>query len=411
MHNTCTPPAPLSARENTLWNMSGCIFYLGCQWLTTILVVVFSAGFDNSGALAFAMSVGNMFASVSLYKIRTFQVSDIQNDYSSGDYIGFRVFTISASLIVSTAYIALISNNPLALASSLFYLLFKADETFVDVLYGIDQKHGRMDYIGQSQFIRGAATLIGFTVPIALTDNLLYAIIGMTVLCACTTIFFDIKRTSRFGSVYASFSRAQITNLAKACLLPTVANFCATSIVSIARQRYGILEGEELLGIYASIATPAVLVQAGAAYLYSPLIGSISSTLHKRGIAAFKKSVLKILLLLIACMGVVIGLLSAFGPQILLGVFGAKLSPYVWIFPFALLSTTTVAILLYINDALLILRDGITQVVINAIALTITALFANNAISLWGMNGVNLLVICATTIAGSIGLFKILSIK
>lgn len=411
MHDTCTAPAPLGARENTLWNMAGCIFYLGCQWLTTILVVIFSSNFDNSGALAFAMSVGNMFASVSLYKIRTFQVSDIKNAYSNGDYIGFRVFTISASFIVSAAYLAIISNNSLILASSLFYLFFKADETFVDVLYGIDQKNERMDYIGKSQFLRGAATLIGFTVPIALTGSLLLAIIGMTVLCTCTTIFFDVKRASRFGVVRASFSKTQISNLAKACLLPTVANFCATSVVSIARQSYGILEGEELLGIYASIATPAVLVQAGAAYLYSPLIGSIATALYNRGVTAFKKSVLKILLLLIVCMGILIGLLSAFGSQILLCVFGIKLAPYVWIFPFALLSTTTVAILLYVNDTLLILRDGATQVVINATALVITALFSNEAVSLWGMNGVNLIVIYATAIAGSIGLLKILSIK
>lgn len=59
-------PAPLSTKRNTLWNAAGCIFYLGCQWLTTVLVVVLSTDYNNSGALAFAMSVGNMFASVSL---------------------------------------------------------------------------------------------------------------------------------------------------------------------------------------------------------------------------------------------------------------------------------------------------------------------------------------------------------
>ena len=76
-------PAPLSTKKNALWNAAGCIFYLGCQWLTTVLVVVLSTDYNNSGALAFAMSVGSMFASISLYKMRTYQVSDISCEHSA----------------------------------------------------------------------------------------------------------------------------------------------------------------------------------------------------------------------------------------------------------------------------------------------------------------------------------------
>lgn len=120
------------------------------------LVVVLSTDYNNSGALAFAMSVGNMFASVSLYKMRTYQVSDISCEHSAKDYIGFRFVSILFSLIMSCIYVAAISDNASFLVATFVFLVFKIDETFVDVLYGVDQKGQRMDYIGKSQFMRGA---------------------------------------------------------------------------------------------------------------------------------------------------------------------------------------------------------------------------------------------------------------
>ena len=97
------------------------------------------------------MSIGNMFASISLYKIRTYQVSDINNRFSTGNYVALRLFTIFASLVLSGIYLAIMTHNTRLIAATLVYLLFKGDETFSDALYGIEQKNGRMDYIGKSQ--------------------------------------------------------------------------------------------------------------------------------------------------------------------------------------------------------------------------------------------------------------------
>ncbi|MGO5362988.1 lipopolysaccharide biosynthesis protein [Collinsella bouchesdurhonensis] len=398
-------PAPLSTKRNTLWNAAGCIFYLGCQWLTTVLVVTFSTDYNNSGALAFAMSVGNMFASVSLYKMRTFQVSDITCDHSAKDYVGFRFVSILFSLIMSCVYVSVISDNASFLIATLAFLGFKIDETFVDVLYGVDQKGQRMDYIGKSQFMRGALSLIGFVVPLVMINSLPAAIIGMTLCCMLVTFFYDLPHAKRFGDIKPRFARAHLFHLGKACLMPTIANFLATSIVSIVRQRYGVLAGQELLGIYASIATPAVLIQAGATYLYSPLIGTLAGSLQDGGAPAFKKSFFKVLGLLVACMALVTIGFSFIGGPLLELVYGNKIEPYLWIFPYVLGATTSIAILLYVNDSLLIMRDGITQIIINALAFAVIVLAADQLVAAFDMNGINVAIIAAcvpATVAGAI---------
>ena len=48
-------PRELSLKANVLWNSIGSMFYLGCQWLITVLVVRLSSGFDAAGLLSLAM--------------------------------------------------------------------------------------------------------------------------------------------------------------------------------------------------------------------------------------------------------------------------------------------------------------------------------------------------------------------
>ena len=395
---------PLSTKSNTIWNAAGCFFYLGCQWLTTILVVLLSSNYENSGVLAFAMSTGNMFAAVGLYKIRTFQVSDVNSEYSPNDYAGFRILTIAVSAIATIIFLVLGTGLNAFTIASIVYLLFKADETFNDVFYGIEQKTFRMDYIGKSQFLRGIATIVGFSVPLAICDSLLASILGMAALCISITFFYDRRNATLFGFTKPSISKKNVIRLVRACFLPTVANLLATSIVSMARQQYGITNGEEMLGIYASIATPAVLVQAAATYLYSPLIGRLAQTLSNIGLHQFRKSLIKTIMGMIAVITVICLLVSNVGIWGLPILFGKEIEAYVWIFPFVLISTGCIALLYFTNDMLIIIRKGVPQLAINSIALISSLALLGPLTNMCSMNGINLAIIIGSSLATILGI-------
>lgn len=395
---------PLSTKSNTIWNAAGCFFYLGCQWLTTILVVLLSSNYENSGVLAFAMSTGNMFAAVGLYKIRTFQVSDVNSEYSPNDYVGFRILTIAVSAIATIIFLVLGTGLNAFTIASIVYLLFKADETFNDVFYGIEQKAFRMDYIGKSQFLRGIATIVGFSVPLAICDSLLASILGMAALCISITFFYDRRNATLFGFTKPSISKKNVIRLVRACFLPTVANLLATSIVSMARQQYGITNGEEMLGIYASIATPAVLVQAAATYLYSPLIGRLAQTLSNIGLHQFRKSLIKTIMGMIAVITVICLLVSNVGIWGLPILFGKEIEAYVWIFPFVLISTGCIALLYFTNDMLIIIRKGVPQLAINSIALISSLALLGPLTNMCSMNGINLAIIIGSSLATILGI-------
>ena len=60
---------------------------LSCQWLMTVLIVRISNGYDAAGTLALAMSVYNTFAPVAVYRMYTYQVSDIRHENTVGEYM------------------------------------------------------------------------------------------------------------------------------------------------------------------------------------------------------------------------------------------------------------------------------------------------------------------------------------
>ena len=58
-----------STLANIFYNSFGTIFYYGCQWLTTLLVVRIS-GFEDGGNYSLAMTFTAAFAIMALFNTR-----------------------------------------------------------------------------------------------------------------------------------------------------------------------------------------------------------------------------------------------------------------------------------------------------------------------------------------------------
>ena len=388
---------PLSPARNMLWNSVGSILYMGSQWLITVLVVVLSDSYENSGLLSFAMSSGVMFSSVALFKVRTFQISDIDHEFSQQNYIGFRLLTISVAVVFCLSYLRLLTDDVSYVTVTIAYLFFKADEAFVDVLYGSQQKMGRMDYIGRSLIIRSFALLIGFLIPYATVGNLHVALITMAVLCVSVTVAYDLVRTSWFGRLRPSISLEAARAIFAYCVFGMAGSCLSTAMVSLPRQFYGIAFGSEMLGIYASIATVAVLVQVAVGYFYGPLIGEMAVR-YRRDKREFNRYYLKLFVVIVAVCAVLTFVLSSVGGPLLVLVFGAGVEPYIYTFPYVLTSAGMIGLLSFSNDALMATRRMRSLITVNLASLVVTLICSGCLIPALGMNGVNFSIIAGSAI-------------
>lgn len=386
-------PQPLSIPKNTFWNSMGSIYYQGCQWLITVLVVKLSSGYANAGYLAYAMTIGNLFTPIALYGMRVYQVSDVKNRYSQSNYFAFRLVTIAIGFLVSMAYVLIVSATEAVVSLTFFYLLFKVDEVFANVPYAVEQKAYRMDYIGVSQLLRGTICLVVFSTSLFFTNDINLAVLFMFLGCILVTIFYDLSHAKYFGDILPHISSQQTVALLKQCFPIVISNVACGLTVSVVRQYFGNVYGEEALGIYASVATPSVLIQLLAQYLYSPILAPLSKLWAEGNKEKFIHFFRKFTIIMICVCVFAIIILTFAGKPLLVFFYGQEMLNYVYLFPMVLVSTSLVAFLWFCMDVFVVFRDFFGSLISNIISLTISVVSMVPLIANCYMNGINFSII------------------
>ncbi len=376
-------------KKNIAWNTSGCLFYQGCQWLTTIVVVWLSGGYDDAGVLALAMAVGNIFNSIALYKMRTFQVSDVTTTYTQSNYSAMRFITVGLAFLFCVPYTLLTTPSAHAVIAIVLFLLFKTDECFCDFLYGVDQCGQRMDYIGRSQIARGIMSLGGFTIGLWLGG--LFAGIGaMFAGCFAITLCYDLPHARRFDNLKPHIHGRTALALLRHGLPAMLAVVAFIAVVSVSRQFLGALCGDEVLGIYASISTPATLMQATVGYLYTPMIGGLAQAWADRDAKGLRRFLGKMIGLVVGSLLLCSTLLIAVGPSLLTIVFGESIAPSLWIFPYSILCTAMIALIGLAMDVLIVFRRAGLALLSCGTSLAVAIAAATPFINAAAINGINL---------------------
>lgn len=381
-------PEPLSLKSNMIWNSFGSMFYLGCQWLITVLVVRLSTGFDDAGLLSLATSVVGVFSTFANYKTNTIQVSDIHRDYSFAEYLGFRCITLSIAFVVCLAY-AFITCPLYSVATIALYYFYKGLALLIDVLHGEDQLNRRMDYAGKSFCLQGIVSITAFSAALLLFNNLNAAIISMIIGEALVLVVYDARVTSSFQTVIPRITISRALQLLIRTFPAVVASVAASSLLTIPKQYLLQAEGSASLGIYSSIAAPTLIIQMGAQYLYGPLLDIFPRKFFDEGVSSFKSLLLRtsasISLVAVVCS---LGLMVV-GKPVLTVFFGEEITQYVYLLQPMLLSTIATAFLWFFGDLMVSIRDFSAYLVGNMLALIFVIPMGVFLINQYGMNGVS----------------------
>lgn len=392
----------LSLSQNALYNTVGTIIYCFCQWLLSSLLVVHLSPEDisvsNTGLLQLAISITNIFFAISCYNIHTYQISDTKDAYSSGDYIGLRFVTAAISVILCVGYVIVLGYPLQSIVCVMLYMLFKLTETFCDVFHAIDQKHYRMDYVGISYGIRGIVSVIVFAITLVLTGNVLTSIFAMALATILVVVFYDMRRTARFGSIKPVFHKKAIITLLITCFPAVIASASFTAITTVPRQVLESMQGKEALGYYGTIATPVVVVQIMATSIFNPMLTELAYLYDQGNVRKFLKRTFDNLLILLGLtvftfLGVL--LLGKFAVGL---IFGAKFVPYTYLM-YGIIACTSLYVVSWLcTSILIIMRKMKVCMVASLISLAVSAMTAHSFITIFGMNGVSYSVILAYVI-------------
>jgi O-antigen/teichoic acid export membrane protein len=394
--------SPLSLKANMLWNSVGSTVYLGFQWLITIAVVRLSDGYDAAGALALGMAVSNIFSPIGQYKVRAYQVSDVEGEFSLGQYIGLRVITCVIALIVMVVY-GLATCPVDSLSVVYLYGIYSFGPIVVDVLHGEDQRQGRMDVIGKSLIQRGIISFFSFCMVFALSSSLDFALIAMCVTTFSVIAFYDCPRTRRIaGSLKPDMNLHTIRCMLQKFLPAVVALLFCSAVPTIPRQILGMVSGSEVLGVYSSVAAPVLIIQMGAQYVYAPMLTQFAKLYAGGNVSGFWRlfAKLSVAVLGIAIAGILFFLI--FGEQLLLLLYSASIVPYTYTLPPLVVCTVITAYIWFIGDLFIAVRDLRGNLKMFSVSIAICCFSMVPLVEKFGMNGVSYCIIISFGLAVAI---------
>ena len=194
------PPIERSLGLNVSWTLTGNVVYAACQW--GMLVVLAKLGSPEMvGRFAFALAVTAPVFMLTNLQLRAVQATDMANRFAFADYLALRILCTGLALSV-IAGLAYISRSSFAIAAVIVVVGFaKGFESISDAVYGLVQRHERMDLIARSMMLKGLVSIVAFTLALALTGKLVLGAAALAAAWCVVLLTYDFGLARRFAGI------------------------------------------------------------------------------------------------------------------------------------------------------------------------------------------------------------------
>jgi O-antigen/teichoic acid export membrane protein len=190
---------PLSLRRNFSWTVMGNASYAACQWAILVVLAKFCYA-QQVGEFALGLAVtAPVFMFLNL-QLRSVQTTDAKCEYAFPHYFGLRLVTTSFALLAISALVYWMDYRAEAMWVIFIVGFAKAIESLSDLLYGLLQRHERLDWIAQSMILKGTLSVGLLAIAVMASGSLIWGLIAMAATWAGVLLLYDVPRGLRILS-------------------------------------------------------------------------------------------------------------------------------------------------------------------------------------------------------------------
>ena len=280
-------------KKDYIWNSIGSFLQSA---ISPILLIVITRlnGVGDSGLFSFAMSLSVVFWAISLWGGRTYQVSDVKKEFSSGDYIVVRFISSLIVAVFSISFCILSGYDLIKTELIMVLVSFKILESIADSMYGVLQIHNRLYIVGISLTMKSVFGFMLFTLVDILTKNIIYGALSIFIVNIVVVIFYDIPWMKHVESV--GLTKKNIMQAGK-IMKKTAEVFVVVflTMFSLNIPRYFLDKYHyDQIGYFGIMAMPITLLTLFISFVLQPNVVNLSELLKKKKIKEFTKIVSKI---------------------------------------------------------------------------------------------------------------------
>ena len=286
-----------SKKKDYIWNSLGSLLQSA---ISPVLLIVITRlnGIDDSGLFSFAISLSVVFWAVSLWGGRTYQVSDIKREFSSGGYVAVRFVASLIVAISAVAFCFLNGYNTTKTGLIMILVTFKILESIADSLYGVMQIHHKLYIAGISLTMKAMLGFAAFMAVDIVTKNVIYGTLAILLINMLIIFLYDILWVRRVETISISkkLCKEYITQ-AVVIMKRTSAVFVVVflTMFSLNIPRYFFDKSHpDQIGYFGIMAMPITLLGLFISFIIQPNVVNLSELLAKGKLKEFARIVGKI---------------------------------------------------------------------------------------------------------------------
>ena len=320
-------------RDSAVWNMIASMMN-AFQSVVLLIILSYTVGSEIAGIYTIGNVNANLFVNLGKYGVRNYQVSDVKNRFSFGDYHLARLVSSVLMIVLSAAYTfyyALSTGySTFKLWTVIFLCLQKVPDAYEDVFHGDYQKKDRLDIASKCLAIRLFVTILVFILMIVFTKNILLASIVSTAVSFVIMICLIIMTEKYFGTK-GRFSNSGFSKMVELLCVtfPLCAGMFLVNYIGAApKASIDSYMPEKYQAIYGYISLPVFVISLLTTVIFNPMIHKISVMWDEEKTAEVKKTIFRLCLSAAVITVVSIGGAALLGIPVLSLMYNIDLSAY-----------------------------------------------------------------------------------
>lgn len=261
-------------KESYIWNLLASLLF-GFQSVILLIVLTRTVGLEDVGIFTISYANASLLLFLGKYGVRNYQVSDVNEDHTFGDYKIARCISVALMIAVAmgyTVFAVLVQNYSAKKSWIIFFMcLYKVPDAIEDVFFGEYQRKGRLDVAAKAMTVRLGFAITSFILLVAVTKDLLLSLIFATVFSFITMIFL-LKSTAGIFEMKNRVDKKSVLFLLRDCFPLFAGSFLAQYIGNAPKYAIDAQLSDELQAYYGFISMPVFIIGLLNNVIFAPII-------------------------------------------------------------------------------------------------------------------------------------------
>lgn len=311
-----------------VWNTAGLASWGVIFPLLTIIVTQL-VGSEQAGMFSLAFVAAQLLMFLANYGVRTYQVSDRDEEHSFAEYQIQRAITCLLAIVAGSLFCDFHGYDEAMRTMVMAVVVYKTVDGFADVYEGRLQQMDKLYLAGISQVLRSAGVFVVFALLLLITHSLQVASIAMAIVAVVSLVLFTAPLALLETPTSNRRSFASIGRLFAKCFPLFLALFLYALIDNIPKfMMEGTLSYDNQL-YYNALYFPAQAILITVGLVYKPLLARMADAwndLDRR--KRFDFFIVAMLLIVLAVTVVVLLFMNWLGIPLLTILYGLDFEPY-----------------------------------------------------------------------------------